>query len=271
MSTLPALGKGLKPGGMSGAAGGAGALVGGIVDSFNKPDKFGKVKTGMSVASGAVKGAGAGMQYGPIGAIVGGAVGMIGGFLGARKANREAANTKSDFYRNEAVELATASAQSYANNSQFGNEGVNWMKDGGPLNVKRRKIKAINGNLKPIGEFDYSIKGRSHEKGGIFLPGHDAEVEDKESATELEIPGVTDGQGGLYIFSDNLKDPFTGKSYSSMHEGLAARAAKAESHGGPEAMMTASVMRKRIEKLAHKQELHRQFKEQRYEQSLLNA
>jgi hypothetical protein len=256
--------------------GGVGAAAGGIMDSFNKANEFGKVKAGLSAASGALKGAGMGAQFGPIGMAAGAVIGGAMSFIGAKKANAEAAKAEAAFNINTQRDIATASATSYDQNSQFGEVGKGWFGYGGSMggskNIFKKMIRPEQGKLNFINQYDFKASGRKHKHGGIYLEKYDAEIEDDETGT---IFG-TDEEGNEitkapYIFSARQKDWITGKTFAAAHEDMARRAGKAESNGNIESQKTASVMRQRIDALARRQELLNEMRANKQEQSILNA
>ena len=72
----------------AGAIGMGAGMAGSLLDIIDTRD--GKTSMGMSGASGALKGAGMGMMFGPLGAIAGGAIGLATGlFTGKRKQEQE--------------------------------------------------------------------------------------------------------------------------------------------------------------------------------------
>ena len=249
-----------------------GAVAGELMDSFNRPNQFGKIKAGVAAASGALKYGAAGAQFGPVGAAAGALIGGTLGLLSAKKGNQEAANAEAQFNINEKRSLATQSAISYGQNSQFGEAGRSWFGYGGSMApVRKKMLRPDNGSLKHFTEHDFMVKGPKHKNGGVGMSAHGAELEGGETGTTFPMNGEDEQTGGApYIFSVRQRDPVSGKTFAAAHKDMATRAGKAESHGGIEAQRTSSVLRSRITKLAERQELLNEMRRSKYEQSLLN-
>ena len=107
-----------------------GLTAGGIMDNLNAPDDFGRRAAGTAALSKGLQLGAVGLQTaGPIGAAVGGAIGLVSGFLQQRKLNKQGDMDEYRYELGQAQEDATRSSIAYSNL----NYGTTWARLGGSL------------------------------------------------------------------------------------------------------------------------------------------
>lgn len=116
-------------------------IAGGLLDALGAPTDGGRTRTGVLAASGAMKGAAAGMSLGPLGAAVGGTVGLIGGLIAGKKQKREEAAAAIEFQTAEKMRKQSADAAKLAANPELvtGSLSASYFATGGPMDPPWKK------------------------------------------------------------------------------------------------------------------------------------
>jgi len=209
--------------GQVGASGSA--LINEVIDANGKGDPLtGRKSVGSSIAKGAVSGAAAGTSILPgwgtlIGAVVGAGAGWITGGSKRRKARKEM-NNEIAANRTEAINYSSALAArdptSYAGNSgadYYGKYGGKMTKFGmrgtTEFSAPLARMYMYGGRAKSLSSDNAEMVGKSHSKGGINIPGMNAEVEGGETTV------------GDYVFSKKL-------GFADIHKPIARAKGKIE-------------------------------------------
>lgn len=192
-------------------AGGIGlgaGMAGSLIDMIDARD--GETSVGASSLSGALKGAGAGMMFGPLGAIAGAGLGLVGGLISGRR-------------RKEAEEEALAAKQEqqdlldkYRKKVEFSGQYEQFMSDLEPSIQYAPTIAEYGGDL--LGQYcrggklprkrfggPIEITGQSHSgaQGGVPT---DAEGNPSVISGRPPVALTEDGEVTFYgyVFSDKL-------------------------------------------------------------------
>lgn len=209
-----------KPGTASGIGAIAG-LVGAGADAIDPGNQYGRQAVGTTVLKGMATGASTGAIAGSVipgvgnavgaaaGAVIGGAVGYISG---SSKKKREKAKILQDqwtktYREQQAGNMAMASDPSLVG----GYADAGYYAQGGRLSravYNKNGIPSTGGSLEKLSSDTVQVDGRTHEEGGVRLPGNN-EVEDKETIQ------------GDYVFSERL-------GFASKHARLAKAIGKIE-------------------------------------------
>jgi hypothetical protein len=198
---------------MQGLGTGAGAASG-IIDALNPADKYGQSSGVGNVASSALKFGAMGANFGPIGAGVGAAVGIVSGILGNKK-QRDRANflKGQEYVNNMRMTQEQAAARVSADPTIVnGNLQAGYYAAGGSLipstnNVASQQVQG--GTITPLNSSAAEINGPSHADGGVQIPSKEAEVEGGETTN------------GDYVYSEQL-------GFAKLHRPIATAIGKIE-------------------------------------------
>ena len=159
----------------------------------------------------AAKGLGTGWKigsstFGPIGGVVGAAVGGgIGYFTGKKKdkqAAQDFARSNSEFEKTRQLEMQGRQPDPIRN-------GVQYYKKGGFIAMSYDNGGSLRDHFKKTSSSTVEVKGPSHESGGVPIPGTNAEVEGGETIA------------GDYVFSKEL-------GFADLHKPIARMKGKIE-------------------------------------------
>lgn len=219
--------------------GGAGAFIGSMADSLGPANTYGKKSMASNLLSGAGNGVAAGAAFGPWGAAIGGAAGLVGGLINNSKQKSIADNLAGQDTRNKAQqEQQYTTARMAADPTSFyGSTGAllqGYYATGGPLNVANQQTKG--GTATPLNSGAAEFNGPSHAEGGIQIPGMQAEVEGGETTN------------GDYVFSKQL-------GFAKLHKPIATAIGKIESKTlSPERLNSLKLLRDKENQLKLSQE-----------------
>jgi len=204
-----AAGEAVKGAGLTSAIGGFAPLAAGLVDAIDNGNEYGRQKRGTVIGKGALTGAAAGATLGPVGAAAGAVLGAATGFIQSgkqKKAEEKMLYEKN--LRDRKMETDYAQAQLSANPSLYqGYRNAEYFKNGG--SIKRKKVYddyaptelleqvrangyALGGKITQVSSDGAEVTGRSHENGGVKIPGMGIELEGNETTK------------GDYVFSEEL-------------------------------------------------------------------
>jgi len=175
-----------------GVAGQVAGMIGGLADSFDAPNEYGRQGGVTNVLKSAGTLAAAGSAFGPWGTAAGAAVGVVKGIIDTRKQKEEEQRIKNqEKAAKTQAALTRYSAQAMSNpDIAQGTVGGQYFENGGMLS-KFLNRKANGGSLSTLNSNTVEVKGRTHAQGGVDLPTGE-EVEDGETIT------------GNYVLSDKL-------------------------------------------------------------------
>lgn len=165
--------------GMFGAVAGLGA---GILDGFTSRSTSPPI--GLAGAKGALSGVAAGAQFGPIGAAIGGGLGLITGLIGGAAAKKEEKRNDALMRQRTVQDNIKQSMAAHSADPSLaqGNKGVSYYALGGNLKSNpMNTVKQLNGKLRPLSSTNTVVEGPSHEQGGVDLPEMGAELEGEET------------------------------------------------------------------------------------------
>ena len=175
---LPMANNGMPVWGTGGMAGTVGSLGSGVINEIDAAD--GKQSLGMSVASGALAGAGAGAMFGPWGAAIGGVVGggtaLTKGLIDKKKLEDAQEKQLMDYTLSQGP---TSYAKYGGNLSNMYNPvmamGVQpqYEAENNEVVLGNRPKVFNGGEVNKLANGVYKTKGRTHEQGGMEMNGGD--------------------------------------------------------------------------------------------------
>ena len=192
----------LGGGGMPGL-GDLGGLLGSTVASIDAAD--GNLSVGGSALSGALKGAGTGLAFGPLGAlaggVLGGGIGLVGGILNKNAAEKQEMEERAEFSRQMSNIRANRSRSILSTYPTKGTETHSYYKYGGGLPWRKPDYMAEGGEVVEFDMFDKpvayngSLNQLSSDLSEIKGPSHN------------QSSGGVGMSGGERIFSDSMSIP----------------------------------------------------------------
>jgi hypothetical protein len=141
----------------------------GVTDSFNTPDQYGRTKLIPGLMSGNFRG---------------GTLGMLGAAVNWSQARRQGDTLEANTLIANRVREQNRSAAVLANSPElvYGNQGAEYYANGGALSKNYlSSMYAVGGTMEPMSSESVQVLGRSHEQGGVQLPGQNAELEGNET------------------------------------------------------------------------------------------
>lgn len=219
-------------------------MVGGVANSLDPGNEYGRQSTGTTLLKAAGTGAQLGTTIAPgIGTAIGAGVGTLAGLFMDKKAKKQEQQMRFNQGLMKQQQELNRSAAIIGNNPALvtGQPGVEFYESGGFLkNRYYDNIKASGGTIKSMSSNSAEVQGPSHENGGVDLPQYQSELEGGESIQDD------------YVFSDRL-------GFADTHKKLAKAVGKIEKKPATADRLNAlKSMNARIQQLQQLQELVRQ-------------
>jgi hypothetical protein len=218
------------------------AIVGQMSSVFGQPNRYGKSSLTSNVLGNAGNLAAAGAAFGPWGAAVGGAAGLVTGLLknGAQRKQEDRIKQQERDQQQQQDQQQSAATLAGNPNALTGFKGVSYYAAGGPLAAGYLN-KSQGGTAKPLSSTATEIQGPSHTDGGVKFP---------DAGAELEGGETTDGS---YVFSKQL-------GFAQVHKPIARAIGKIEGKVmSPERINSLKLLREKENQLKTSQEFVRKL------------